>query len=319
MGQQSEFEYQEHFASRAQQGNFDPREQPRYWEPEQQNEAYQAGYAAAMRQHMEGLQGQKIYPQPRQRRRRRPLRIVVAIIFILILMLGGLGFFMSYFSMTNFQWVPLQSRTFSVRTMPKIIVMTSATTVTFHTGIGNMVGVTGSVTGIPTGNDNGQSNVVKLDAQQDINANTITINEQAYSSMSDQNMTLDITLPANSDIEATLSAGDINIDGVSGTMNVTTNAGNIDFQNGTLTGTSSFQDSGIITFHGSLANKGDYTFGNTAGPINLTLPVNSAFTLDAKNNPGNVSNAFGANRVGTHPSSQLHVKDSTGEITINKR
>jgi hypothetical protein len=323
MDQQSEFEDQEHSTQSTQQQNLDPREQSHYQEPKQQNgtyQAYQAGYAAAMQQHMEGIQGQKIYSQVRQRRRRRPLLIVAAIIFILLLMYCGFSSLMSHFVMPNFQTVPLQARTFDVRAMPKIILTTSASTVIFQMGSGNTVNVTGSVTGTPTGNDNGNgsSNLIRVDAQQDSNANAITINEQAsVSSMVDQNMTLDITLPANSNIDATLSSGDISINGISGTMNVKANYGDITFQNGTLAGTSSFyKNSGTITFHGLLAANGDYTFENDGGPIDLTLPANSAFLLDTKNN---VNNDFNSPRVGTNPTSHLHLKDSTSDINIHKQ
>jgi len=211
-------------------------------------------------------------------------------------------------------------RIFKVSTMPKITVTAETGGVRFHTDTNNNNIVTVVATQIDTGLF-GKTQIVNVNATQDANANTININEQKTSSISTNTyVDLDITLPANSDIQASLNSGAITIDGVSGAMNLKDNSGTIDIENSTLTGTSNIRENaGDIIFRGSITNAGDYTFENNGGTIDLALLANSAFTLDSKDDIGKVNNEFGSNTVGTNPTSQIHVKDHTGTITIHKQ
>ena len=322
MNQQSEFERREqaaNIADRSYAVNNDPREQRQAQErgPLQDTEAYQAGYAAAMRQRMEGYEGQKIYPQPQRRRRPRRLWIVAAIILILFALGGAFSF---AHNANSGPATAYPTRTFTVGAMPKVVVNAEAGTIQFHAGSSDTVTVTATE---KDGGPFNQSHGANIQSTQDSNSNTITVDEQKSSGfINNANVIIDVTLPANSDIQTTLNLGDISIDGVSGTMDVKDDTGKIDISNSTLTGTSSIRENiGDITFQGAITSDGDYTFENNTGAINLTLPTNQIFALDSKTNIGKVSNQFDSNDGIATPDSHihLHLKDDIGAITINKQ
>ncbi|GCF10159.1 DUF4097 domain-containing protein [Dictyobacter arantiisoli] len=324
MNQQSEFERREQAANIADTSymmNNDPREQRQAQErePLQDTEAYQAGYAAAMRQRMEGYEGQKIYPQSQRRRRPRRLWIAASII-LLLLVLGGAFNFATNVTGNHATLYP--TRTFTVGAMPKIIVNAQVGSIRFHTGASDTVTVTA------TEKDSGlfnQSHAVNVESTQDSNSNTITVNEQKTSGsdfMHNKNVDIDVTLPANSNIQSSLNLGNITINGVSGTMDVKDNTGKVEIEDSTLTGTSSIRENiGDITFQGSITNDGDYTFEDNTGAINLTFPADQIFALDSKTNIGKVSNEFNSNDnpANTESHIHLHLKNNIGAININKQ
>ncbi len=306
MSQQSEFEYSEQARREGQAINADPREQSGW--SETQNQPYQADYVAAR-----PMGGQKIYPPQRPRRRRRWLWALVIIVVIVALLGGFSGLSNTVFSRTTI----LPQRTFSVSAEPQLVIKDSAGTVTIHTGSSNRVQVSATEhTGLFS-----NSNDVQYTVQQ--TGNTIEVDvDQSGASFLSGSVDLSITLPSVSDIQATINAGSMDIDGVSGLINVQDNAGSINFEDGTIKDGSSFQDNaGSITFDGSLASSGGtYEFNTNAGSIDITLPADSSFTLDATTDAGSVSNDFGSNTVGSNPTNtQLHAHTDAGSVSVHRK
>lgn len=304
MSQQSEFEYAGQANRQSQAINTDPREQV----DRAEGRPYQSDYVGA-----QPMGGQKIYPAQRPRRRRRWLWALVVIVVILAL-LGGFGALGStVFSTTT----AFPQNTFQVSTEPHVVIKDPAGSVTIHTGSNNVVQVSGTEqTGLFSKPD-----AIGYTARQIGNTIEVDVNDSGISFV-DGRVNVNITLPSLSDIQATVNAGSMNIDGVSGLMNIQANAGSIDFRDGTLKGGSSFQaNAGSIRFDGSLdPNGGSYGFKANAGSIDITLPADSSFTLDATTNAGSVHNDFGSDTVGSNPAgNQLLVHTDAGSVSIHEK
>lgn len=288
--------------------NPDPREQRQ----EGRNREYQAGYEAASPQY-----GEKVYPSRAGRRRGRSRWLWIVLVAILILgILGGgsYGFNQSFGKSTT---VPTQS--FAMQQVPKLVVTDSLGTVNIHTGGGENIVITGTKSTGFFGNLNDvQINETRVGANElDI---AVQPNSKGSFFFNQGRVDLDITVPSTTDIQDTTNAGSLNIDGVTGQMNLQANAGSINVKNATLEGSSSFEaNAGSINFTGTLAPKGTYNFQANAGSINLTLPASSSFILNASVNAGSVNNEFGSSTVGSEPFADITAHADAGSINIHKK
>jgi DUF4097 and DUF4098 domain-containing protein YvlB len=241
---------------------------------------------------------------------------------ILVLTLVGLGYY--HLNLSNYvHWgntpvsktINLPRQTLQVIAVPQLVVKNFAGILIIHTGDSNIVRISAAeqISGSSSPDD------IQYTVTQ--NRNTVEVEAQKNGTFSTGNLSvdLDITLPSQSIIQATLGAGNISIDGISGLISVQTGSGNVDFKNGTVQKNTSFQaNAGSITFSGKLAPNGNYEFKGNTGSIDITLPANSAFILDASTQVGNVSNAFRSILVGHNPTSQLHVHVDVGSISIHQ-
>jgi len=104
---------------------------------------------------------------------------------------------------------------------------------------------------------------------------------------------------------------------VRGQLTAKTGSGRIEVSQAVLSGESTLKTgSNSITFDGSLDALGSYKFQTGSGGINLSLPDNAAFSLDAKTSSGGVYNEFGSNEVGNGPHPPLKLRTGSGGIRI---
>ncbi len=102
---------------------------------------------------------------------------------------------------------------------------------------------------------------------------------------------LDVTVPNNADLQVETNSGNIDVTGVSGQMSLSSTTGTINATDDSLSGLSKLRtNSGSITFNGSIDPHGTYLFGSTSGSVDVTLPGNSSFHVDAT--AGSISSAF---------------------------
>lgn len=318
MSQQSEFE---HLNEKRSAINIDPREQP--------GPIYQADYPY---QTIGGQSNQKIYPTMR-RRRRWPV-----IVLIVVLVLGLLGA-ASYLSSSVFgKTTNLPQRSFQVTGTPTLVIKNDTGKVHIQRGSDSTVSVKASeYTGFFDNPDNIQVTTTQNGNEIDV---IVTEKDSFHIGISYEKVDLDIVLPASSNIQANLDTGNIEISDVSGQMNLETDTGSIDikradisgnssfnvdtgsidFENGSISGQTHFStDTGKITFDGSLAPNGNYTFEADMGSIDLTLPADSSFSLDARTDTGKVNNDFASSSVGSNPTSKLQIITDTGSISLRKK
>ena len=260
-----------------------------------------------------------MYPKGR---RRGCLRMILGLIILILALIWldnyyhlDLGSYIHLDNTTSSKTINLPQRTFQVTASPQLVVKDFAGILTIHTGANSTVEVSATehIGGSSSPDD------IQYTVTQDGNTVEVDVQKTTTSSIGNLSVDLDVTLPSQSTIQATLGAGNISIDGISGLVNVQTGSGNVDFKNGTVQENTTIQtNAGSITFLGKLAPNGNYEFKGNTGSIEITLPADSAFILDASTNVGNVSNAFKSTSVGQNPTSQLHVHVDVGSISIHQ-
>lgn len=253
----------------------------------------------------EPLGAQKIYPQS-PRRRRRGLWGFLGIILLLVLLSGGAVIFNQAYKKSQ----ALAEQSLHLAGTPTIIIDDAAGSVKIHKGSGDQIVLDATAHGRLFSNLSGDQAKLTRNANGTITISVVVVNQDSVD--------LDITLPQNSNIQANMNSGRLDIDGVSGLMNLKMDNGDLNYENGTLANGSAFHDNtGTITFKGSFAASGSYDFQNNTGAINLSLPSSASFTLDASANLGTVRNQFGTDTVGSNPASvTIHAHTNTGIVTI---
>jgi DUF4097 and DUF4098 domain-containing protein YvlB len=139
-----------------------------------------------------------------------------------------------------------------------------------------------------------------------------------------------VTVPAQTDVEVQQGAGDVTMRGITGTLSVLLDAGNLDLASVTLTDQSSAQvRAGNVTFGGSLADGAGLTVQVTTGDVSATLPPAAATHIDAMTSSGRVSVSGWqlssrrtltlsqiAGDTAAHPTSMIVVRVGTGNVAI---
>lgn len=104
-----------------------------------------------------------------------------------------------------------------------------------------------------------------------------------------------ISVPQNTNLS--INASRIDVIGVTGKMEIETNGGMITVLRSTLLdGTKLETNGGIISFNGKIPRNGKIVFDNNGGLVDITLPRNSSFELDA----GSGLSAVATNFPGLH-------------------
>lgn len=318
MGQQFEFEQMNNQRPAI---NTDPREQT--------GQASQTNYPY---HDMGNRSGQKIYPTNR-RRRRWP--VVVLIVVLVLGLLGAASVFgQSVFGKT----IALPQHSFQVSGTPTLVIKNDTGKIQIHRGDVNQVSVKASEhTGLFSNPDDVQVTTTQNANEIDV----IVTNKKGFSiGLNYESIDLDVTLPSTSNIQATIDTGSIQINDISGQMNLIADTGSIDvehgdlssnsnlkadtgsitFKQGTISGQTLFStDTGEITFDGKLTPGGTYNFTTDTGSVDISLPSDTSFSLDATVSTGSVNNDFGSNVVGSGPSSKVQVHTDTGSIDIHKK
>jgi DUF4097 and DUF4098 domain-containing protein YvlB len=162
--------------------------------------------------------------------------------------------------------------------------------------------------------------------------NTVTITIKRTNPDSNAKAEADITLPAKSDLQLQDGTGDITVTGTEGKMSLTNGTGSINASQVKLTSNSQLQTStGSVNFSGSIGG-GNYQFLSNTGSIEVKLPSNASFHVDAKANVGSISSDFpsvtvqqentvgasASGNVGSAPSAHITLTTDTGSIDLKQ-
>ncbi len=239
------------------------------------------------------------------------------------------------------------SKTMTVGVNPTISVDIGNGSVSLHTG------GSGTVVVNATKHSSGSPNDVAVDYTQ-ASSTQVSISSHQGGGFTSNSVDLDIAVPAQSTIDVKTGSGSIQANGTNGSLHLESGNGSISATNvqgtiflktdsGDITTTSvkgqitantsngdihmnqmTLQtqavvqtDRGSVSFEGSLNSRGTYQFETSSGTVDLTLPGNSAFHLNATVGNGSVTNAFGSNDVGSQPQAQLNVRSSDA-LTLKK-
>ena len=138
-----------------------------------------------------------------------------------------------------------------------------------------------------------------------------------------------ITVPRNADLELSTSLGDTWVTGISGQLSLQSDIGSIYVREGLLTGNSTLKTSlGSINFHEAIDPHGNYQFAAETGSVNVILPDDTAFELDASTNFGNITTvvpdmkmAYRTNcevhgDAGIPPRASMTLRSITGSVSV---
>ena len=144
-----------------------------------------------------------------------------------------------------------------------------------------------------------------------------------------QAIDFEITLPARADLELLTGVGDLQVTGVSGHLSLTSEIGSIAVSAGLLTGNSVLETRlGSITFQGGIDPFGTYQFSTKIGAIQVILPDDTAFELDASTQTGTITTVVPDMRLvyrrdsevhgdaGLPPRSSLKLSAITGSVSV---
>lgn len=297
--------------------NADPREQAQ-WQtvPPQQS----------------AMMGEKIQPLPRMRKRHR-LRgcfITALVIIVLLFGLAGFGTAAVFHTLPAMGPSSTQTQAFSVNSNPELTIDDPVGTISVHTGdTGNQIIVrTTKQAEFPVGSNLNNTTVV---ATTGGNGVTVTVNNNNGNFTGSVSVNLDVTVPADSNLQLKTNVGDIEVKGVSGQMTLNSNTGSIRAEDDVLTDSSTMRTNvGSVNFEGQITNGDAYDFESNTGSVNVTLPADSTFHVDAKTDTGSINSDFPVGiqqstvgeevhaDIGNAPTTTITMRTNTGSIHIEQ-
>lgn len=226
-----------------------------------------------------------------------------------------------------------QSQSFAVTGTPDIVLNATAGNVSIIAGESSTVDIklNKSARAVSRGLAQQMLDQMRFDAAQ--NGNTITItnsfgNWGPNPFVFNRSEEMTISVPAATDLDTTLSAGNLTITGTTGALRVHSTAGNVTLDGVTLSGSSLLHlTAGDITLHGTLATHTALEVDDTAGNVSLFLPADTSAHLDATVTAGRVSTSgFASDRssdsgtlsedLNANPTSTISINDTAGDVSI---
>jgi len=150
---------------------------------------------------------------------------------------------------------------------------------------------------------------------------------------SSSSVNLLLTVPPNTTIAADITAGDIQISGIGGVVEVTGGAGDISLHDVALAdGSRLHMTTGSVTMQGAVMVNASVDISVSTGDVNLQLPADTAAQLDAHTNLGAIHvsgwpmqttriNSLGedaAGPLGTQATGAIHIRVDSGDITVSQ-
>jgi hypothetical protein len=174
-------------------------------------------------------------------------------------------------------------------------------------------------------------NVDSTQAGDQIAISTNFPNGSVFASSSSVNLLL--TVPPNTTIVADVTAGDIQISGIGGLVEVTGGAGAITLQDVALAdGSRIHMTMGSITMRGAVMANASVDISVSTGDVNLQLPADTATQLDAHTSLGAIHvsgwpmqttrvNSLGEDAegpLGAQAPGAIHIRVDSGDITVSQ-
>jgi Toastrack DUF4097 len=260
--------------------------------------------------------------------------MVVTFVLLLMLLAGGLFALLSIGLDTNTSTVTETPRHFMVSANPTLVINND--TGSMHVRAGSSAN---DVTVQATRHSGlwGNVNTITVSYTQDREGNTITVNVDRTSGsnfFASTSVDFDVTVPSATTLQLKTNTGSIDVTGVSGQMVLTSNTGSITASNGMASGnTQLITNTGSITFNGSIARRGTYQFQTSTGSVEVTLPADGVFHVNASTDTGSINTNFpgvivqhrqmvGADAsgdVGSSPQATVTLRTNTGSVNLYQR
>lgn len=283
----------------------------------------------------------------------------LGVFIALTLVFGGIATAVTLSVLRQDPLTDQSTQTLAVTAQPQITVHSSAGNVRVEAGAANTVTVqiTKTARALSRDQERRYLNAIHVDVTQV--GNTVAIDAHnddnvAWLFFGSREVDIIITVPAQASLDERLSAGNLEVSGITGQMTIEDSAGNIGLHNVTLTGDSHLSESagnitftgklmpaanlimensaGNITFDGDLATNNSLNVRNSAGNIELTLPQTTSARINAGTSAGNLNidgwnipvnrdaaNASAHGDTTTNPTNTISANNSAGNITIAAR
>ncbi len=229
--------------------------------------------------------------------------------------------------------------TLTVTTHPTIVIENDTGSIRVHAGTGSDKVILQSS---PNGTTTSSSTLSHVPYVETSDHSTIVITLSSSNSSD-----LDVTVPVTSDLKLYTNETNIFVNGVKGQMNLVSNTGTItvsystintasiiDNNTGAITAVRDtlngnvtlLNNSGTITFSGSVNPSGNYHFTGNGGLMDITLPHDGTFHVDATANNSTVTSNFpgvsvqnGAihANIGRSPSTKVTIYNNNGAVALH--
>ncbi|GHO89245.1 DUF4097 family beta strand repeat-containing protein [Dictyobacter formicarum] len=279
--------------------NRDPREQPvgpqEYYSPVPPD-GYTASYG----------QGEKLRPRP-PRRTHRTRNWIIGIIVVLALVWGASASVRSVHHPMNMESKPQPVTTSFSYTGSQLIFHGIKGNVHIHTGNTSQVQV----------NTSGNINVKGSSDNGVITLQQVMSGKSDFGSNDGGN--IDLTVPKDMQLTVDMPIGPVDIDGVTGKLNISAGDGEISVNNTTLHDGSTLKTAnGPIRFDGSLDPKGSYDFETYNGSVSVRLPKGDVAAVSTNTMHGDVNNHL--NTATNDPNAAIvTIKTLNGSIDVDNQ
>jgi hypothetical protein len=213
-----------------------------------------------------------------------------------------------------------QTQAFTVGGTPTLVLDISAANVKIVPGTSGQIGValTKEARAVTHGAAQQAVNDITLDTAQSGDTVHVGIHEPGFGQFPQvvkRQVELSITVPASTNLDLELSAGNAEVSGLTGTLQGHMSAGNLDLRDMTVTGDSSLHMSAAsMTYDGSLASGASFEVSMSAGNLDITLPRATATHVEASATAGNVDVSGWS---GIHPSRQAGESSLSADLNPN--
>ena len=177
-----------------------------------------------------------------------------------------------------------------------------------------------------------QADLEQIEVRVSQNGDTIRIeteNERGISLSKPHTVEIEVSLPASADLDLRMNAGNIEVRGISGTIEGTVNAGNLDVAGGTLAGRCSCTvNAGNLNLEAAIAQGASLDAEVNAGKMRLLLPRDTPAYLDARADVGSIDvdgwpvnysrqlvRQVATGKLGAEPVGTVRLRVNTGSIT----
>ena len=286
-------------------------------------------------------------PPIRPRRRRRGSRwlmwllgLVIGVVALALLacaLVGGLVIGIIFKVANEVSATATSTQTYTVSGVPGLDIHDAAGQVRIQRGAPGVVSVQITKVARDTSQQAAQADLDKISVNitqvgDQLTLTTTFADEDAFISSSAVNLL--ISVPPAANITANVAAGDVQIGGISGLVEVTTGAGSVTLQNVTLGAGSRLQiATGSATVSGALAAGANVNIAVSTGSVTLRLPGETQARLDARTNVGSITitgwplessrlDRVGATvngALGDAPTATIQIRVDTGNITVSQQ
>ncbi len=241
-------------------------------------------------------------PYGRAGRERQPISAGVVAIGILLIILAILmaAFFVFAGVLQGMAWIAqpakaTETRTFTVAGTPTLALDVSAGNVHILPGTNGQITatLTKEVHAITYTAAQQTLDAITLDATQSGDSVRVAVHDpglDGFPTWINRKMELTVSVPASANLDLTVSAGNLDAHGISGSLVGRVSAGNLDLRGMTISGDSSLHvTAGNVSYAGALAPGAFLRVLVTAGNVDITLPATTPTHLEASATAGNLS------------------------------